>query len=166
MTQKEKRPAIGKKRESAIVTGANAKSAPAFGAVVTKDGGQIVTASAAAIVTALGNGPATARSLSQWLDGITYANIRQQLRRLAAAGVVTNPTRGVYALPGACDSGVGVAETSRRREVVRGGRTSRRRDLSTSHRRGVPVVTPEAWAAALWADFEAQDNPHDERAWA
>jgi hypothetical protein len=101
-----------------------------------------MTASAAAIVTALGDGPATASDLSQRLDGISYANIRQQLRRLAASGIVTNLRRGLYAVD--CDSG---------------------------HCDNAPepaVVTDEDWNAALaaiWQDFEAQDDPHDERAW-
>lgn len=59
-----------------------------------------MTTATAAIVTALGSGPATARDLSQRLDGIGYANIRQALRRLSAAGTVTKVHRGLYAIGG------------------------------------------------------------------
>lgn len=42
-----------------------------------------------------------AREISQRLEGIGYAAIRQALSRLARAGIVTKPARGVYALD--CD---------------------------------------------------------------
>jgi hypothetical protein len=114
-----------------------------------------VTSTAAAIVTALVNGPATARDLSQRLDGIGYANIRQHLRRLAAAGVVTKRQWGVYGLPG--------------ESAITTSGSADPTDETPAARAPVPVVTGEALAAALadvWTGFEAQNNPHDERAWA
>jgi DNA-binding transcriptional ArsR family regulator len=60
----------------------------------------IVTGTAAAIVRALADGPSTARELSDRLDGVSYANIRQLLRRLTKAGVVTKLRRGLYGIGG------------------------------------------------------------------
>lgn len=51
------------------------------------------------ILAALVAGPATARELSQRIDGISYDNIRQLLTRMAKSGVVTKVKRGVYGLP-------------------------------------------------------------------
>lgn len=117
-----------------------------------------MTKTSEAIVTALDGGPSTARDLSQNLQGISYANVRQTLGRLVKAGFVTKLGRGVYALAD-CDTG-------------------------DCDKHVEPVVTPETAApvvthppclddcdirsavAATWADFEAMNDPHDPRAWA
>ena len=62
-----------------------------------------MTDTTTAIVTALEDGPASARDLSQRLPD-SYANIRQILRRMAKAGTVTKLRRGVYALD--CDTAI------------------------------------------------------------
>ena len=67
-------------------------------AVVTKAMETIVTGTAAAIVTALGEGPSSALDLSQRLSNVTHVNARQTLRRLAEAGIVTRLRRGLYAV--------------------------------------------------------------------
>jgi len=118
---------------------------------------------AAAIVTALGDGPATARELSQCLPGISYTNIRQLLRRLADAGAVTKLRRGLYSI--GCDT---VCCDTPPPPM------GRRAGDETAEAPAIPprqqaIVTRAAWAAALSrvrADFEAMNNPHDERAWA
>lgn len=115
----------------------------------------IVTKAREAIVTELENGPASARDLSQRLDGVSYANIRQTLSRLVKAGIVTKLRRGLYALncenPGVtndCDD-VPVSE-----------KEERHCDKA--------IVTDQAVAALIvtvWADFEAMNDPLDPRAW-
>lgn len=121
-----------------------------------------MTATAEKIVTALSEGPCTARGLSQRLDGIGYANIRQTLRRLAEAGIVTKHRRGLYGI--GCDLGCDTAGCD-----SHGTST----DCDSAPRQAVPRhvdrLSEQRWAAALasvWADFEAQNDPLDERAWA
>ncbi|WP_396279575.1 type IV toxin-antitoxin system AbiEi family antitoxin domain-containing protein [Histidinibacterium aquaticum] len=58
-----------------------------------------MTNTATEIVTALENGPSTARELSHRLHRIGYANLRQALSRLAKSGIVIKLGRGLYALP-------------------------------------------------------------------
>lgn len=110
-----------------------------------------MTTTTDAIVTALGEGPATARALSQRLDGIGYANIRQSLRRLAAAGTVTKIHRGLYTIGGV------VADCDQR--APRSAAPHPRRDTR-------PAVDWTPALARVWADFEAMNNPRDPRAWA
>lgn len=131
-----------------------------------------MTTAAERIVTALSDGPTTARDLSQRIEGIGYANIRQNLVRLAKAGVVTKLRRGLYGLSGGevaqeeCDSG------------PRAGDRMADCDTRDGEARRPPVVTPKALPAphtakpieraiaAAWSDFEALNNPLDHRAWA
>ena len=98
-------------------------------AIVTAEKGRVVTTATAAVVTALDEVPATARDLSQRLDGIGYANIRQALRRLAAAGTVTKLQRGLYAVDGgAADCDAGTGECSAPEIVTPVPRPARRQD--------------------------------------
>ncbi|HUF56438.1 MAG TPA: winged helix-turn-helix domain-containing protein [Thermohalobaculum sp.] len=114
-----------------------------------------MTTATEAIVTALGEGPATARDLSQRLDGIGYANIRQGLRRLAAAGTVTKVQRGLYAVGAAdCDASAPEPEPCERTSTQ-----------EAPHRRRV-ALTAEEWSqalASLWGDFDAMNDPFDPR---
>jgi DNA-binding transcriptional ArsR family regulator len=116
----------------------------------------IVTGTAAAIVTALADGPCcTARDLSQRLVAISYANIRQRLHRLAEAGIVTKLRRGLYGLD--CDSGrEGSAPTVAKPDKPRPFASPR-------------GYSPEQIAAAVaraTAHFEAMNDMHRPEAWA
>ncbi len=120
---------------------------------MTKTTEAIVTGTAAAIVTALGDGPSSALDLSQRLP-VTYANIRQHLRRMTQAGIVTRLQRGLYSLH--CDS----ATTSGA--------------VQAKAKTAGPVVTPRIYGDAqidravsgAWAHFEAMNDMHRPEAWA
>lgn len=133
-------------------------------------------------MTALGDGPATALDLSQRVAGVTYANARQILRRLAEAGVVTRLRRGLYAIdvgpiaepsvvtsngPVAATRSVletqsGTVETTvsacKAAENQRGG-TPTERSRNTNERINRAV-------AGAWAHFHAMNDIHDQDAWA
>lgn len=133
---------------------------------MTKEKEAIVTGAAAAIVTALGEGPCSALVLSQRLN-VTHANARQTLRRLADRGVVTKLRRGLYGL--GCDSGH--CDTTTSGSALKAAKPC------------APIVTRKPWAgppaarvyteavlanavAGAWAHFEAMDDPMRQEAWA
>lgn len=126
-----------------------------------------MTTATEAIVTALGEGPATARDLSQRLDGIGYANIRQALRRLAAAGTVTKVQRGLYAV-GAADCHEGARKSVEFVPPSATGAPEPEPPVSARRKHRI-TLTAEEWSRALasvWADFDALNDPFDPRAWA
>ena len=121
--------------------------------------GTIVTSAKEAIVTALREGPSSARDLSHLLEGIGYDNIRQTLGRLAKSGVVTKLRRGIYALAD-CDNG--------------------QCENSDCDNPAALIVTPEivtpinergdcdilSNVAAAFADYAALDDPRNPEVWA
>ena len=129
-----------------------------------------MTNAADMIVTELQGGPASARELSQRLDGISYASIRQMLCRLAKAGVVTKIKRGVYQRA-ACDHrDCSEILHSTILEEVRHAKFKREPkwvvpkwpvDASRPS-----VVGGFQYALEMgWEDFEATNDPYDHRAW-
>lgn len=115
-----------------------------------------MTATATLIVTAIGQGNVTARAIADAVPSLSHANVRQSLRRMAKAGAVTITKRGSYGLPLGCDSSE-AEDNDDRRLAARIKRD--RPDIAEAVERGEGM-------AALWADFEAMDDPYDERAWA
>lgn len=159
---------------------------------MTKTQESIVTGTAAAIVTALGNGPCSALDLSQRIS-ITHANARQSLRRLSGAGVVTKLRRGVYALPDCDMAEMRLAEeygdAQDRGEVARHGATEggrgnqhgnvggpdvttaadlglRRDEIHDARRIGFDQAEWSRRIAEVWAHFEAMNDPRRPEAWA
>lgn len=154
---------------------------------MTKAQEAIVTGTAAAIVTALGEGPATARDLSQRLSGISYANLRQTLRRMASAGIVTNPQRGIYSLhskrngesaPGRNSRVVTDATPGKRarpsrcdtpRDEGSAERAERQRGPSLRHNAQPSTYSGtqiDRAVAGSWAHFEALNDVRNQEAWA
>ena len=124
-----------------------------------------MTKTADAIVTALSAGPSTARDLSQRLHGIDYANVRQILSRLAKAGIVTKPARGLYAV-GDCDKVV-LEERDEVHEDRRSIRAERSRPRASSQQLSQPPNERDLRVVALaWANFHAMNDKDDPRAWA
>lgn len=151
-----------------------------------------MTDTAAAIVTALEDGPASARDLSQRLHGIGYPNIRQTLRRLSQRGIIAKASRGVYRL-GHCDTApatdrasptLGSCHNEPARAPVHGKSTPADCDRAGCDAVTVPVVTPaivtgpvvtprrfcsdaqiDAAIAGAWEHFERMNDPSDPAAW-
>lgn len=130
-----------------------------------------MTKAAKDIVTDLGSGPKTARELSQRLNGISYANIRQNLERMARAGIVTKLQRGLYGLT---SGEAPEANCDAARVVSEGGADCDSRTGDTADRSALPSKlrpTPYHWEqiecaiTAAWTDFEAMNYPFDPLAW-
>ncbi|MBF9057720.1 hypothetical protein HKCCSP123_00855 [Rhodobacterales bacterium HKCCSP123] len=127
----------------------------------------VVTKASDAIVTALNEGPATARDLSQRIEGVGYANIRQSLVRLAKAGVVTKLRRGLYGLTDSPAAQVD-CDTVPNADADKADCDTGRAPLVTQEPRPSAYTLEhiERAIAAAWEDFEAMNDPMDPRAWA
>ena len=129
-----------------------------------------MTNTAEMIVTELQNGPASARELSQRMNQISYANIRQILCRLFEAGTVSKLKRGVYQL----------ASSDRRNcsEVVHNSTMTERQSpkfttvlvqarakQQAAGSRSVPACHLLDAVQEAWEDYYAMNDPFDYRAW-
>ena len=109
-----------------------------------------MTKSTDLIVTKLAHGPATALDLSQNIDGISYASIRQILSRLARAGIVTRLKRGTYAL----DSDEAIAVEPTAPAVTKAAPANAAAYLD----RSMPVQHAQI-LAQIFSDYRALDLP-------
>jgi DNA-binding transcriptional ArsR family regulator len=138
-------------------------------AIVTPATEAIVTGTATRIVTALENGPASARELSQRLDGVGYANIRQTLRRLSQRGAITKAARGLYSLAH-CDTAAAIKASGSchddpARASVHCNSAPAKKSATVAVRRYTDAQIDAALRGA-WEDYRRAGDIYDEIAWA
>jgi hypothetical protein len=118
-------------------------------------------------VTALENGPASAPELSQRLDGIGYANIRQTLRRLSQRGTIAKAARGLYSLAH-CDTAAaieasGSCHDDRARASVHCN--SAPAEIATVAVRRYTDAHIDAVLRGAWEDYRRACDINDEAFW-